>query len=47
MDTFERIIRDGIHHDGKTKLIPWTPDVPLPAPADVLNKIFHVSCKKD
>jgi beta-1,4-mannosyl-glycoprotein beta-1,4-N-acetylglucosaminyltransferase len=40
MDTFERIIRDGIHHDGKTKLIPWTPNVPLPAPVDVLSRIF-------
>jgi beta-1,4-mannosyl-glycoprotein beta-1,4-N-acetylglucosaminyltransferase len=41
VDTFERIIRDGIHHDGKTKLVRRTPDIPLPASTDVLSTIFY------
>jgi len=40
LDTFERIIREGVHHDGKTKLIPRTPDIPLPASNDVISNIF-------
>ena len=40
IETFERIIRDGFHHDGKTKLIRRTPDIPLPASADVISNIF-------
>jgi beta-1,4-mannosyl-glycoprotein beta-1,4-N-acetylglucosaminyltransferase len=40
LETFERIIRDGIHHDGKTKLVRRTPDVPLPASDDVISSLF-------
>jgi beta-1,4-mannosyl-glycoprotein beta-1,4-N-acetylglucosaminyltransferase len=40
VETFERIIREGIHHDGKTKLVRRTSDVPLPASVDVLSSIF-------
>lgn len=40
VETFERIIRNGIHHDGKTKLIRRTPDVPLPASDDIISKLW-------
>jgi hypothetical protein len=35
--TFEKIIHEGIHHDGKTKLVPRTPDIPLPN--SIRNKV--------
>lgn len=40
IETFEKIIQNGVHHDGKTKLVQWTPDIPLPASNDVISKIF-------
>ena len=37
--TFERIIASGIHTDGKTELIHRSPEVPLPAPVEVLRRL--------
>jgi beta-1,4-mannosyl-glycoprotein beta-1,4-N-acetylglucosaminyltransferase len=38
-ETFERLIREGLHTDGKTRLLPRPSDVPLPAPMDVLIRL--------
>lgn len=38
-DTFEKFISEGIHTDGKTKLIPRPDDVPLPASMELLNRL--------
>jgi len=40
--TFESIIKNGIHHDGKTKLVRWTPDIPLPVSREVISNIFKM-----
>lgn len=40
IETFERLVREGVHHDGRTKLVRRTPDVPLPVPDDVIKKIW-------
>lgn len=39
VETFDRLINSGIHTDGKTVLIPRPPEVPLPAPEDVLGRL--------
>lgn len=38
-ETFEDFIENGIHTDGKTKLVPRPYDVPLPAPMDTLRRL--------
>lgn len=43
INTFEYFIKNGIHTDGKTKLIPKPLDVPLPASQDVIKRIFQYS----
>jgi beta-1,4-mannosyl-glycoprotein beta-1,4-N-acetylglucosaminyltransferase len=37
--TFERVISEGLHTDGKTELIHRNPEVPLPAPVEVLRRL--------
>lgn len=39
-ENFQKLIQNGIHTDGKTKLIPRPPQVPLPSGPDVLYRIF-------
>jgi len=38
-EMFERYVSNGIHIDGKTKLIPRPPEVPLPESVEVLRRL--------
>jgi beta-1,4-mannosyl-glycoprotein beta-1,4-N-acetylglucosaminyltransferase len=38
-ETFREYITSGIHTDGKTSLYPRPPEVPLPAPVEVLRRL--------
>lgn len=38
-ELFERFISEGLHTDGKTKLVPRDPDVPLPASEEYLKSL--------
>jgi len=38
-ETYQKWIEGGVHIDGQTQLIPRPPEVPLPAPVEVLRRL--------
>jgi beta-1,4-mannosyl-glycoprotein beta-1,4-N-acetylglucosaminyltransferase len=38
-ETFDRLILNGLHTDGTTQLVRWSPMIPLPAPVDTLERL--------